>query len=154
MTSRFNNETYKENRDYVQTLNKVKCIYCCPDPIARSIPCDANMLVLEMNNEENRIMGIGKIKNNAKIQKFKVYNENNYNRYQYIGTQHIDRMSMNEEEEELMKKFDQWCFKGLGHMKRGQGIKSFPNERLYEYSKEGNISQYLHKMFQKRQSEQ
>ena len=104
MTSRFSNETLEENKKYRESLSKVKCIYCCPDAIARSIPYESTLYVLEMNNSENKIVGIGKIKNVPKLQKYIVYNENNYNRYQYIGKQRIDRDEMDDEEEEIMQR--------------------------------------------------
>ena len=150
MTTRFSNETLEENKKYRETLSKVRCIYCCPDAIARSIPYESTLFVLEMNNSENKIVGIGKIKNSPKLQKYVVYNENNYNRYQYIGKQRIDRSDMDEEEEELMQLFDNWCFKGMGHMKRGQGIKSFPLDKLYFHSRFINIHTAFKQMFKRR----
>jgi len=150
MTTRFNNETLEENKKYRESLSKVKCIYCCPDAIARAIPYESTLFVLEMNNSENKIVGIGKIKNNPKLQKYVVYNENNYNRYQYIGKQRIDRNEMDEEEEEIMQLFDNWCFKGMGHMKRGQGIKSFPLDKLYFHSRFVNIHKTVKQMFKRR----
>uniref|UniRef100_A0A6C0AVJ9 Uncharacterized protein n=1 Tax=viral metagenome TaxID=1070528 RepID=A0A6C0AVJ9_9ZZZZ len=150
MTTRFSNETFEENKKYRDSLSKVKCIYCCPDAIARSIPFETTLFVLEMNNSENKIVGIGKVKNVPKLQKYIVYNENNYNRYQYIGKQRIDRNEMDDEEEEIMQLFDNWCFKGMGHMKRGQGIKSFPLDKLYFHSRFINIHKVIKRMFKKR----
>lgn len=152
MTTRFSNETFEENKKYRDSLSKVKCIYCCPDAVARSIPFETTLFVLEMNNSENKIVGIGKVKNVPKLQKYIVYNENNYNRYQYIGKQRIDRNEMDDEEEEIMKLFDNWCFKGMGHMKRGQGIKSFPLDKLYFHSRFINIHKVIKRMFKKRAS--
>ena len=152
MTTRFSNETFEENKKYRDSLSKVKCIYCCPDAIARSIPFETTLFVLEMNNSENKIVGIGKVKNVPKLQKYIVYNENNYNRYQYIGKQRIDRNEMDDEEEEIMQLFDNWCFKGMGHMKRGQGIKSFPLDKLYFHSRFINIHKVIKRMFKKRAS--
>ena len=80
-----------------------------------------------------------------------MYNENNYNRYQYIGKHRIDRDEMDDEEEEIMQLFDNWCFKGMGHMKRGQGIKSFPLDKLYFHSRFINIHKAFKQMFKKRQ---
>lgn len=154
MTSRFSNETLEENKKYRESLSKVKCIYCCPDAIARSIPYESTLYVLEMNNSQNKIVGIGKIKNVPKLQKYIVYNENNYNRYQYIGKQRIDRDEMDDEEEEIMQLFDNWCFKGMGHMKRGQGIKSFPLDKLYFHSRFVNIHKAFKQMFKKRQTKE
>ena len=152
ITTRFNNETLEENKKYREKLEKVKCIYCCPDEISSSIPYETTLFVFEMNNDHNKIVGIGKIKNVPKIQKYKVYNDNNYNRFQYIGKERVCRSDMDDEEEELMLLFDKWCFTGMGHLKRGQGIKRFPLDKLYFYSRFTNIHKCVENMFRKRKS--
>ena len=77
-------------------------------------------------------MGIGLIRNNPKINSFQVYDEKNYNRYVFMGEYRIDRTEMDKNEETIMKAFDILCFKGNKHMKRGQGLKCFPQEMLFK----------------------
>jgi hypothetical protein len=150
MTSRFNTATLKENRDFVENQPNIKCVYCSPDPIAQHIPIDSLMFVLEMNNDTNLISGIGLVRNHAHMHKYSVYKEQMYNRYIYYGKHHIARNEMNENEERIMKVFDILCFTGNKHMKRGQGIKSFPVETLFKCSNTIDLVAFIGNMFKSR----
>jgi hypothetical protein len=152
MTSRFNNQTLQENRDFIRRTAVLKCVYCCPDPISKNIPIDAILFVLEMNNDINKIAGIGMVRNHAFMHKYNVYSERNYNRYIYYGKNHIAREYMTEEEERIMKVFDILCFTGNKHMKRGQGIKAFPIETLYKCKKTLDLVDFIAEMFKTRMS--
>lgn len=151
LTSRFNNNTWNENIQY-REKNKLKggCVYCSPEPITKTIPIDAIMFILEMNNETNKILGIGMIRNHPFVNKYSVYENNNYNRYIYKGKKRIDRKEMTEKEEEIMKFFDIICFKGHKHMKRGQGLKSFPIDILYRCNDILDLVKFICEMFKKR----
>jgi hypothetical protein len=59
---------------------------------------------------------------------------------------------MSEDEETIMKAFDIICFKGNKHMKRGQGLKSFPTDILYRCSKRMDLVEFISEMFRKRLS--
>ena len=71
--TRFNNNTWQEYQDWMTTHQQsyeetyhrpLKCIYGCPREIShKKIPPHVQVLVIEMNNDENRIMGIGEIEN-------------------------------------------------------------------------------------------
>uniref|UniRef100_A0A6C0K2B8 Uncharacterized protein n=1 Tax=viral metagenome TaxID=1070528 RepID=A0A6C0K2B8_9ZZZZ len=152
VTSRFNMQTLQENRDFVEKTPTIKCIYCCPDPIAKTIPIDSVLFVLEMNNETNKIAGIGLVRNHAFMHKYNVYSERSYNRYIYYGKNHIARENMTEEEDRIMKVFDILCFTGSKHMKRGQGIKSFPIETLYKCKRTLDLVGFIAEMFKIRMS--
>lgn len=113
--TRFNNKTWQEyqqwmttyQQPYEQTYNRpLKCIYGCPREIShKKIPPQAEILVIEMNNDENRIMGIGKIENKTASELYKpavggrippadpppfrkIFSDRNYTRYIYIGNTH------------------------------------------------------------------
>lgn len=152
MTSRFNNTTWEENVKYRERLNHNGCIYCCPVAVTEKIPYESIMFVLEMNNDTNKIIGIGMVKNRAIRDKYKVYDNRNYNRYVYVGNYRVDRGDMNDDEESVMQLFDRLCFKGNKHMKRGQGLRSFPVEILYELSKKLDLTKFIAEMFKKRMS--
>lgn len=148
-TSRFTNPTWKENRDFCLNCNE-KIAYCCPIPISVKIPLDVLVCVLEMNNDTNRIIGIGLIRNKT-IPKTWIYEHGNYNRNTYIGKRRIDRTEMTIEEEKIMEILDGYCFKGNGHLKRGQGITSFPVRYLFElFEKNVDILQEIKNMFNSR----
>jgi hypothetical protein len=150
LTSRFNNQTWDENSQYRNKHNQIGCIYCSPDPITQRIPNDSILFILEMNNETNRIMGIGMVRNHPVFNKFHVYENGNYNRYVYAGKTRIDRCEMTEEENRIMQIFDILCFSGNRHMKRGQGLKSFPTDMLYRCSKKFDLVKFISEMFKKR----
>lgn len=140
MTTRFSLETWSENMDYLSRNRNIGCIYCSPDPIRNSIAIDSVMFVLEMNNTNNRIMGLGMVKNHAVCGKYKVYSKDNYNRYVYAGNMRIDRDELSSDEEDIICVFESLCFKGSKHMKRGQGIKAFPLKLLFKCNEKLNIN--------------
>ena len=149
VTSRFTNETWCENRNFCENF-KNKTAYCSPIPISGKIPPDVLVGVLEMNNDTNRIIGIGFIPNKI-YPKTWIYENGNYNRNTYIGKRRIDRSDMTESEEKIMELLDSYCFKGNGHLKRGQGITSFPVKYLFDsYEKGIDILQEIKNMFNSR----
>jgi hypothetical protein len=51
---------------------QLKCIYGCPREISnKKVPPQAKILVIEMNNDENKIMGIGEIINQTASELYK-----------------------------------------------------------------------------------
>lgn len=153
LTSRFSTRTWNENEIYRKSHEKIGCIYCSEVPITQEVTTDKIMFVLEMNNDINKIMGIGLIKNHPHINKYNVYENGNYNRYNYVGSIRIDRTSMTQEEETIMKALDILCFKGNTHMKRGHGLKLFPIEMLFKCLKVIDIVDFINTMFKKRLKE-
>lgn len=149
LTSRFNNNTAQQNREY-RERTKTGCIYCSPTQVSQTVPVDAITFVLEMNNETNQIMGIGLIKNHPIVGKYSVYREHNYNRYVYIGKTRIDRGQMNEHEEQIMKALDTLCFKGMTHIKRANGLKQFPITMQYKMLEIINLVDFISNMFKQR----
>ena len=114
--TRFNNATWQEYQDwkvkhrpaYEQLYQRpLKCIYGTPKEISSKIPLEAQILVIEMNNDENKIMGIGEIQNRTASEVYrpapspsgistsapftppppfrKIFSDRNYTRYIYIG---------------------------------------------------------------------
>ena len=150
LTTRFNDTTWNENKYYRSTHPGINCIYCSPSQITESVPIDTVMFILEMNNDKNKIIGVGMVRNHPHIHRYTVYSNGNYNRYVFIGKQRIDRDDMNEEEDRIMKVFDILCFTGNKHMKRGNGLQLFPVEMLYRCSKLIDLVQFICDMFKKR----
>ena len=150
MTTRFSNDTWNENENYRNRNKKIGCIYCSPEPISKEIPIDSVLFILEMNNDINKILGLGMVRNHAICGKYNVYDNGNYNRYVYTGKYRISRQDMSQEEEEIMKFFDILCFTGSKHMKRGQGMKTFPIDVIYKCSKRLDLVEYISQMFKKR----
>lgn len=153
-TTRFNNETWNENTNYRTKISNIACIYPTPEENSKKIVENAILFVLEMNNDTNQIMGIGMVRNHAIAKKYRVYSNESYNRYAYLGKNRIDRSSMTPEEERIIKVFDILCFTGSRHMKRLQGIKAFPIDMLYRCSKILDLVDFISQMFKRRLQEQ
>ena len=153
-TTRFNEMTWRENENMRNKNPAIKCIYGTPCLISAKIPIDTNVFVLEMNNELDKIMGIGLIKNHPIIGKYAVYSRGNYNRFVYAGKMRIDREDMNEEEKEILKLIEALCFRGINHCKRGQGIQRFSMKLQYRCHILGGVqlTDYVCEMFKKRQN--
>jgi hypothetical protein len=154
MTTRFNNVTWSENEAFRKRFPKIGCIYPAQELITDTIPQDSVLFVLEMNNDTNKIIGIGMMKNHVihNSTKYRVYSNQNYNRFSYLGKHRIDRSEMTEKEETIMKVFDILCFKGARHMKRLRGIKAFPPDILYKCSEEMDLVYFIMDMFKDRMS--
>jgi hypothetical protein len=91
LTTRFNNDTWRENNDY-RIKNNIPCIYCVPQKIKDSIEPNSIVFVFEMNNSINQIEGIGLIRNILTNDKQpRIYQEGNFNRFCYRGKYHISR---------------------------------------------------------------
>ena len=63
LTTRFTTETYLENIKWREKNNYKGCIYNLKNRISDQNLYDKPYFVLEMNNEINKVMGIGVIKN-------------------------------------------------------------------------------------------
>ena len=150
LTSRFNDATWNENTYYRSMHPGINCIYCSPSQITESVPIDTVMFILEMNNDKNKIIGLGMVRNHPHINRYTVYSNGNYNRYVFVGKQRIDRDDMSVDEDRIMKVFDILCFTGNKHMKRGNGLQLFPVEMLYRCSKRIDLVQFISEMFKKR----
>ena len=150
MTSRFNTRTLEENDMYRRAHPAIKCVYCSPDPISVQIKPDAIMFILEMNNDTDKITGIGLVRNHPTIGRHFVYENGNYNRYVYTGNYRIDRSEMTAEENRIISLFDILCFTGNKHMKRGQGLKAFPTDMLYRMLPILDLVKFISQMFKDR----
>jgi hypothetical protein len=152
VTTRFNEDTYQENKNFREkNKEKVGCIYGIPG-LNNKLSIDKPVYVLEMNNTQNKIMGIGCIHNKPVQKPIFIYKTGNYNRFVFIGKYRIDRSEMTEQEEQVIQLLDHFCFKGSGHLKRGQGFIIFPTKIIYkcEYFVHFNMLNLISEMFNKR----
>lgn len=126
-TTRFNNETFLQNRNYC--INHNGLYYGSPTQVKENIKPNANIIVIEMNNTKNKIMGIGLVKNEIRKQKqHKIYEDQNYNRFTYIGKIRIDSEEItNSYDKQVLAALENLFFKGATHLKRAQGITELPN---------------------------
>jgi hypothetical protein len=146
-TTRFNNDTFKQNRDYC--INKSNLYYGTPIPMKDKIKKDYFVFVLEMNNDENKIMGLGIIKNTIinQSKNHLIYKDRNYNRFIYKGYSRIDRSQIKDEYSiKVFEILDLLLFKGSRHIKRAQGITELPD---WIDNKKFNFSKYFRFLFRK-----
>lgn len=139
--TRFNNKTITENRNWIINNNEIGCIYGIPIKLSEKLLPESEIIVIEMNNSKNIIEGIGIIKNKIVLhdkKKYKIYEENNYNRFIYKSNIRIDKSSFNKYEKNIMNNLEQLLFKSYNHCKRGQGIQHIPkhvNNEDFDYKK-------------------
>jgi len=122
--TRFDNISFNELQLWKQTNNFNGTIYGSPKPINKTILENEELIVLEMNNTINKIVGVGLIKNKINPKKYKIYSYNNYNRYIYLSKKsiHNDIISTND----IFQKIEKILFYGKNNFKRGQGIQDLP----------------------------
>ena len=153
-TTRFNNKTMMENQMWRLRNNMIgNCVYGLPS-LSPLKELDGVLLVLEMNNDTNRIEGIGVLEN-RKIHECSVYDTGNYNRYVFVGKyrfriRHTSNkeayassddeayasIKLTEEEIIVIKMLEIALFYGYKHSKRGRGISTLPKHvyELYDFT--------------------
>jgi hypothetical protein len=136
LTTRFNNKTYEEYETWKNNNNYNGCIYCLRTHISYYNIYDKDYFVLEMNNDINKVMGIGIIKNIASKNKIKLFSNQYINNYCYKGKRFVKiyengKSLLDEETYNIFKLlFENILFKGRGHMKRGQSMTHFPHKKM------------------------
>jgi hypothetical protein len=121
-TTRFNNATFAENMAYRKKVLE-PVLYGTSIRIYTKYSIGCTMFVFEMNNEENKIEGIGVIKNQVfHDKKYKIYSDSDYNRFIYRGSYWLSREQLLQIDPELIEIFDKMLFKGKSHLKRQSGI--------------------------------
>jgi len=153
--TRFTNITYNENRTWLNKNNESKgCIYGTPIKIKDSILPDTTIMVIEMNNTKNSIEGIGIIKNNLTPENrkyYKIYSDNNYNRFIYKSHIRIDKDSFTNNEKQVLTLLEHFLFKTAYHCKRGQGIQKIPLRVIN--NEEHNFVRFLINMYTTRKDD-
>lgn len=151
-TTRFNQDTLQQNINWREKNQWNGCIYGTPMKISEKIPYGSTMFILEMNNDINKIVGIGVIKNNISKSKLKeksdhsirIYKWGNYNRFIYKSKYRIDRSDFTRDEEKIINILDVLMFKGSRHLKRGQGITRVP--QWITHNKHFDFIKFIHAM--------
>lgn len=120
------------------------CIYGSSKTIQEHIPLKALTIVFEMNNSSNTITGVGYVYNRPYTRKrFKIYEDNFYNRITYIAKLHIDRGSFSPTQLDIIQQMEAFLFYGKGHLKRGQGFTSIPDKYLNKEFKEKIMKEFI-----------
>ena len=121
-STRFTNQTIQENREYKEKWGLSGVIYSTNIRIREKYTGEL-IYVVEMNNETNKIEGIGIIRNKLVLDKsYNIYSTSDYNRFVYMGKYYLDRKYLLEEGGYLVEMFETILFKGKSHSKRLSGI--------------------------------
>lgn len=151
-TTRFNNDTYNENIE-ARDICDFDCAYGSPNKI-KNIQIGFPLYIIEMNNETNKIEGIGYIHNKSLRHPPKIYRPSydDCNTYVYTGDYHITREDIDRLFPEVLYALENKLFKGKGNQKRGKGFTRV-SEKMYseEFTKAGLIfaikQTFIHKYF-------
>ena len=128
-STRFDSVTWEENVAWRRQQGWEGAIYGCPKRMGKTIGAELDVIVLEMHNDEDRIQGIGVVRNKVYLkERCRIYKSDpNYNRYIYRGSVRIDRDELNADDEKIMALLDLALFKTSAHSKRGRGISRLPD---------------------------
>ena len=133
-TVRFNNKTYIENHNWKKRKDYGGCAYGLDKPLSKNIPPNKHIYIIEMNNDINKIMGIGKIKNQVVYSnRSRMHDEEKWNNVVYKSTDFISRRNILKTQPKasiVLKFLENILFRGSGHFKRGQGCVILPWTRI------------------------
>ena len=94
---RYNNTSWNELQRYTEANNIKGCMYNVPVRVTENVGLKTEIIVLEMNNDKNKIEGMGKIENYLRMDKYyKIHAVNNYNRYTYRGNSRLLRNNLSD----------------------------------------------------------
>ena len=149
-STRFNSETLYERDRYIE--GKPFFCYGTPRKIKEAIPLNKLLFVVEMNNDTNEIIGIGLIRNIISYEPHFIYENQNYQRYVYVGKYRVTREEM-EEDKDLIEIFDLILFKGYSNVKRHSGITIISPKLLIDDRVRGvDLLERVKKMFKNKYS--
>jgi len=141
-TVRFNNDTYIENYRWRIINDYNGCIYSLRHRTSKIFPPFCKIIVIEMNNTINKIMGIGYLYNYLRLSHKEKIHENVYqNRYIYKGDSHIDRVDL---DPEILNLLEFMVFKTSSHYKRNRSIIQLPLRRLGKQIKKKDDEKKIH----------
>ena len=153
-TTRFNSETFMENYIVKKKIwnwdhSSIGSLYSTTNTMPVSAPKDKYLFILDMNNQLNRIMGIGFIKNClAKNQDIRVYKNPCFNNYIYKSIFYLPLINMNSFQTDkdfvpewnkwvqdewktfLFQEFEHVLFYGKSNLKRGGSFTGFTRKKL------------------------
>ena len=126
--TRFSEETWRENRRWRAERGKRGCLYPLMRSLSSTVPADAAVLVIEMNNTLNRVEGLGLVVNERANLSLFVYGDALYNRRVYKSAYRRDRQEIiaRKNGQHLLDRLEMLCFTGHDHIKRATGITLLP----------------------------
>jgi hypothetical protein len=150
-TTRFSDFGFIENREWRDEKGMKGCIYGTPKMVSTNIEDRCPMFVIEMNNDRNRIEGIGIVINRPHEynHKMRIHSDHNLNRYTYEGLYRLDKSDIVDKyHKKVIWVLEMLLFKGARHSKRSIGITRLPGWLKYNRF-EYNFGEVLWEMFEK-----
>jgi len=151
MTTRFSDYGFNENKEWREERGMAGCIYGTPKMVSSKVWEGVPMFVIEMNNNRNRIEGIGFVRNRSCEDNYKrrIHTNHNLNRYIYEGVYRLDKGQVTDEfHKRVIWVLEMLLFKGAKHSKRSIGITRLPEWLKYNRF-EYNFGEVLWEMFVK-----
>ena len=146
---------FNEYRDYdkLKAWKKKKkwngCFYSMSSPLPNKIREGQYVFMVEMDNDNNRIFGIGFLKNiKSKGVNTGIYSDRLYNLYNYSSAYHATRDKIEPKfGKELLAEFEKLLFQGRSHYKRGKGVITISPPRFKTVKKYNTMLQNLKDLF-------
>lgn len=145
--ARFNDITFSENKRWRENNNWPGCIYTPRKSISEKIPINSLLVVIEMNNQKNKIMGFGLIQNyRHPKQRVHMYSGNWKSEGKpYQSNIRVDISQVKEEDKEIVTSIEKRLFYGCNHYKRSPSqINTIDIKKFVDPNK---INNFLHKLF-------
>ena len=141
-TTRFNNDTLNQKTNWCKSNRFNGSIYNTPIKLSPKIPTCSPIIVIEMNNDTNKITGFGLIKNKLDYNYYRIYNTINYNRFTYKSNYYLNTDDIDLNFNNIILAIEKILFTGKTHLKRGQGITHFPDK--FNFNKDLNTQLISH----------
>ena len=132
-TARFTDETYNQNLNWKKRKKWDGCCYGFDKKLPTTIKTGELVFIVEMNNSQNMIMGIGLIQNHHRSEnRTRIYTSETWNQHVYKSEYHINRANILKKPkgEHILLLLERLLFYGYSHFKRGQGCLTVPYDRI------------------------
>ena len=148
-TIRFNSYCkYSTIDNWKKERNWVGCFYSVSKPFPKHVPKNAFTFMLEMNNDTNKIMGVGLVQNYDNLKRNTGIFDYEYNRYNYNSSYRVERETLvSEKNKPHLTILEDLVFYGHSHYKRGKGIIMISPHRFYTIEKYNGIINFLKSLF-------
>ena len=148
MTLRYTHQTYQEVQQFPEMPPRMEWIYGC-EYVPKQAEEDSLLFVLEMNNDTNRIEGVGYVHylaGNVQYHKYAIHTgEATKNRFQLMCKYRKDRTKMSAIEESVMQFLDVFCFCAPNHHKTLKGMTRLTAGEEVRFDLVGFLSTMLRK---------
>lgn len=140
-TTRFNQHSFNVNKN----ARGKGCLYGNPHPLKKRI--QPFRLVFELNNDTNRIEGVGLISDRCLLRGkntvFRnVYENTLFNQNVYRGEYRLERSIIDNYSnisKQIFQRLDEICFHGFYHIKRGNSISKLPFVHILTIQQEFDV---------------